>query len=285
MAFSKRWTQWAYYYACHEARCSFWLDVYDANHMISDIFWVTSPAHVGGSQISSPGPSSFPLIWYAEHRLEALYWTHWFLFPAVFDGRCFQSAVHNELIGILSYGCIDVTISESSTLPYDGDTMQQMIELVRKAKASDTGVVYYTAKRQDIYEKCRNYRIFIGLEPVAIITIFNLPWALLMSTRIFVAVASAMLAALIGWCVQWSSSGKGRWFCNPLLSLTLKCTIDRPAASRTVAASKTPHRGEGGRGRQHEGEFVQRMDELDFVMRSLQGAIDVGYSPSESIVE
>ncbi|KAH9038541.1 hypothetical protein EDB85DRAFT_1932858 [Lactarius pseudohatsudake] len=65
-----------------------------------------------------------------------------------------------------------------------------------------------------------------GLEPVAIITILSLPWALLMwamvmffialffsfhhsnsSTRIFVAVALTMLTALIGWCVQWSSGG------------------------------------------------------------------------------
>ena len=38
--------QWSYYYACHETRCLFWLDVYDANHMISEVFCVTSPAHV-----------------------------------------------------------------------------------------------------------------------------------------------------------------------------------------------------------------------------------------------
>ncbi|SRR6266702_458370 len=45
--------QWSYYYACHETRCLFWLDRYDANHMISEVFWVTSPAHVSASQVSS----------------------------------------------------------------------------------------------------------------------------------------------------------------------------------------------------------------------------------------
>ncbi|KAI9458695.1 hypothetical protein BJY52DRAFT_1223443 [Lactarius psammicola] len=128
--------QWSYYYACHENRCLFWLDAYEANHMISEVFWVTSPAHV-------------------KHRLEALYWTHWSLFPAVFDGRCLQPAVYDELVGILSHGCMDSTVggttdvmtSKSSTLPYDDDTMQKMIKLVRKAKESesDAGVVYHTA--------------------------------------------------------------------------------------------------------------------------------------------
>jgi hypothetical protein len=41
--------QWSYYYACHESRCLFWLHLYDANHMISEVFCVTSPAHVSES--------------------------------------------------------------------------------------------------------------------------------------------------------------------------------------------------------------------------------------------
>ncbi|KAH9031675.1 hypothetical protein EDB85DRAFT_1328466 [Lactarius pseudohatsudake] len=120
--------QWSYYYACHETRCLFWLDKYDANHMISEVFCVTSPTHV-------------------QHRLEALYWTHWSLFPVVFDGRHLQPAVYDELVGILSHGCIDVMTSKTSTLPYDDDTMQKMIKLVRKAKESESGacVVYHTA--------------------------------------------------------------------------------------------------------------------------------------------
>ncbi|KAH9026213.1 hypothetical protein EDB85DRAFT_2175857, partial [Lactarius pseudohatsudake] len=118
--------QWSYYYACHETRCLFWLDTYEATHMISELFGVTSPAHV-------------------RHRLEALYWTHWSLFPAVFDGRRLVQAVYDELVGILSHGCMDVMTSKSSTLPYDAETMQQMIRLVRNAKGSDTGLVYHTA--------------------------------------------------------------------------------------------------------------------------------------------
>lgn len=66
--------QWSYYYACHETRCLFWLHLYDANHMISEVFWVTSPAHVSELQILSSILLPFPLTWCAEHRLEALYW-------------------------------------------------------------------------------------------------------------------------------------------------------------------------------------------------------------------
>ena len=66
--------QWSYYYACHETRCLFWVDVCDANHMMAEVFWVTSPAHASESQISPSTSSPFPLILCAEHRLEALYW-------------------------------------------------------------------------------------------------------------------------------------------------------------------------------------------------------------------
>ncbi len=45
--------QWSYYYACHETRCLFWLDTYDAAYMISELFGVKSPAHVSASEISS----------------------------------------------------------------------------------------------------------------------------------------------------------------------------------------------------------------------------------------
>ncbi|KAF8267957.1 hypothetical protein EI94DRAFT_1729155, partial [Lactarius quietus] len=124
---TEEWTEWSYYYACHETRCLFWLDVYDANHMISEVFFVTSPAHV-------------------KHRLEGLYWNHWSLFPVVFDGRCLQPAVYDELVGILSHGCMDAMTVKFSTQPYDAETMQKMIKLVRKAKVSksDAGVVYHT---------------------------------------------------------------------------------------------------------------------------------------------
>ena len=37
---------WSYYYACHESRCLFWLEKYDASYMISELFGVKSPAHV-----------------------------------------------------------------------------------------------------------------------------------------------------------------------------------------------------------------------------------------------
>ncbi|KAH9051655.1 hypothetical protein EDB87DRAFT_1582345 [Lactarius vividus] len=91
-------TQWSYYFACHETRCLFWLDPYDATYMISELFGVKSLAHI-------------------RHRLEDLYWTHWSLFPAVFEGRRLEPAVYDELVGILSHGCMDAMTSKSSTFP------------------------------------------------------------------------------------------------------------------------------------------------------------------------
>ena len=45
---------WSYYYACHDARCLFWLETYDASYMISELFGVKSPAHVSTSHLSHP---------------------------------------------------------------------------------------------------------------------------------------------------------------------------------------------------------------------------------------
>jgi hypothetical protein len=43
---------WSYYYACHDARCLFWLETYDARYMVSELFGVKSPAHVSALQFS-----------------------------------------------------------------------------------------------------------------------------------------------------------------------------------------------------------------------------------------
>jgi hypothetical protein len=43
---------WSYYYACHDARCLFWLETYDASHMISKLFGIKSPAHVSALHLS-----------------------------------------------------------------------------------------------------------------------------------------------------------------------------------------------------------------------------------------
>ena len=45
---------WSYYYACHEARCLFWLETYDASYMISELFGVKSPAHVSTLHLLHP---------------------------------------------------------------------------------------------------------------------------------------------------------------------------------------------------------------------------------------
>ncbi|KAI9458570.1 hypothetical protein BJY52DRAFT_1416360 [Lactarius psammicola] len=122
--------QWSYYYACHETRCLFWLDKYDATHTICEVPGLKSLAHV-------------------KHRLESLYWYHWYLFPAVFESRRLGRAVVDELVGILSHGCMDRITSKHSTLPFDVDTMRKMLEFVRNAKGldkeSDACLVYHTA--------------------------------------------------------------------------------------------------------------------------------------------
>ncbi|KAN0131778.1 hypothetical protein V8E53_010429 [Lactarius tabidus] len=139
---------WSYYYACLETRCLFWLHPCDTSNMTSKLVGdVRSPAHISASQTSSPiclFTNRMP-----EHRLEALYWTHWSLFPVNFNGRHLDRPTVDELMGILSYGYMDMITSgsksESMTLPFDGDTMQKMLALVQNAKKSDAGLVYHTA--------------------------------------------------------------------------------------------------------------------------------------------
>ena len=42
--------QWSYYYACHDTRCLFWLEKYDATYLTSELDGVESPAHLSKSQ-------------------------------------------------------------------------------------------------------------------------------------------------------------------------------------------------------------------------------------------
>jgi hypothetical protein len=52
-------TQWSYYYACHDARCLFWLERYDMTDVTVD--GVESPAHLSASRVSVIF-TLFPLI-------------------------------------------------------------------------------------------------------------------------------------------------------------------------------------------------------------------------------
>ena len=49
---------WSYYYACHDNRCLFWLDTYDATYLLSELNGVSSPAHISALHLS---PSTRPL--------------------------------------------------------------------------------------------------------------------------------------------------------------------------------------------------------------------------------
>ena len=51
---------WSYYYACHEERCLFCLETYDASYTLSEVFGVKSPAHVSALHLSR---SKFPTVY------------------------------------------------------------------------------------------------------------------------------------------------------------------------------------------------------------------------------
>ncbi|SRR5712691_4148357 len=53
---------WSYYYACHDARCLFWLETYDATYMVSELFGVNSPAHVSALQLPHSSLPRFQLM-------------------------------------------------------------------------------------------------------------------------------------------------------------------------------------------------------------------------------
>ena len=115
---------WSYYYACHESRCLFWLETYDASYMLSELYGVKAPAHVSALQLSH---SSFPQ--FPQCSMQSTAWSpfigksdipcwigvriayvhldrnHWSLFPVVFKGRRFPRGVYDELMGMLVHGC------------------------------------------------------------------------------------------------------------------------------------------------------------------------------------
>ena len=164
---------WSYYYACHEERCLFWLETYDARFATSEVLGVKSPAHVSALYLSRP---EFPAVfidvvrralfgvtllvcylildWYCK-RLYFRGRSHWSLFPAAFNDRRLPLVVYDELMGMLMHGCVgepifpgpgfrneanidtvDVITSKDSTFPYDDDTMRKMIQLVQAAKST-----------------------------------------------------------------------------------------------------------------------------------------------------
>jgi hypothetical protein len=55
-------TQWSYYYACHETRCLFWLDPYDATQLVSELSGAKSPAHVSALHVFFSICTLFPPI-------------------------------------------------------------------------------------------------------------------------------------------------------------------------------------------------------------------------------
>ena len=77
--------QWSYYYACHDTRCLFWLDLYDATYITSEL-GVKSPAHLSASQARTIC-ALFSLIRLIGHRMEGLYWYMGYLLLNWFPAR------------------------------------------------------------------------------------------------------------------------------------------------------------------------------------------------------
>ena len=53
---------WSYYYACHDTRCLFWFETYDARYMVSEVYGVKSPAHVRALHLPHSVLPRFQLI-------------------------------------------------------------------------------------------------------------------------------------------------------------------------------------------------------------------------------
>jgi hypothetical protein len=116
--------EWSYYYACHETRCLFWLKKFDASEMVSEVNGVESPAHFSAPKTSAslPGVSTdlmrrtssgkFLLVHELSPTLlvsQTLKFpdrNHWSIFPAVFEGRSLQEKDYDELMGVLTHGCV-----------------------------------------------------------------------------------------------------------------------------------------------------------------------------------
>ena len=117
--------------------------------------------------------SGIPLLVSQLHHAALVSWSsynldrnHCFLFPAAFGGDGLPLSTNDELMGMLSYGCVgefvhlglwfcetitqyyalDVRTSKSSTLPFDNDTMQNMINIVQNARS--TPVFFFFLQRR-----------------------------------------------------------------------------------------------------------------------------------------
>jgi hypothetical protein len=124
---------WSYYFACHKARCLFWLDKYNAS---SSIYGVESPAHISSSSsftilslysliyvqsiIWRIYTGTSPLIHQSSCKAElgflvliSSYRNHWSLFPAVFKGRRLSPHVYDELMGMLAHGCVGESVRQN----------------------------------------------------------------------------------------------------------------------------------------------------------------------------
>jgi len=135
MATEDRRMSWSYYYACHESRCLFWLETYDASYMLSELYGVKAPAHVSTLKLPHPSFPQFP-----QCSMQSIAWSpfigksdiprffgvqiayvhldrnHWSLFPVVFEGRRLPLGVYDELMGMLVHGCFGEPIDSRLVL-------------------------------------------------------------------------------------------------------------------------------------------------------------------------
>ncbi|KDQ55293.1 hypothetical protein JAAARDRAFT_332841 [Jaapia argillacea MUCL 33604] len=104
-----------YYYADNETKTLLWLEPYNAELILDEYAGETTPGHI-------------------KLRLEALYWSHYEMFP---NHRDVAKADLEKLIGILMHSSIDGMTAESTLSPYGVQECQTMIDLVKNIRDID----------------------------------------------------------------------------------------------------------------------------------------------------
>ncbi|KAI0247959.1 hypothetical protein BJV78DRAFT_1241392 [Lactifluus subvellereus] len=109
-------TIWQYYYVDHTRKTLFWLDPYNMKNLLVEVSGAREPGHI-------------------KHRLEALYWVHWSLYPVGLSNRHLPNEAFEELSGVLLSSSIDSLTSKGSTAPYSVAKMQMIRDFMKEAES------------------------------------------------------------------------------------------------------------------------------------------------------
>ncbi|VDC02730.1 unnamed protein product [Peniophora sp. CBMAI 1063] len=115
-------TAWHYYLADHETRSVFWLRPFQAGDHLGEVYGDVSPAHF-------------------KHLLESWYWDHVSMLPDNFQSH---DCIVDELVGDLTYHCVDHITSPNTTVPYTLNELTDLIRLLGR-KGHGTGATSFAA--------------------------------------------------------------------------------------------------------------------------------------------